>query len=144
MKRRLVAAAITLLLFSCLAVLGAYNIHQLLSRQLSFSWRISVCALGAIQVPAVRRWFGLMECCAGLLIYWIAYSRDYIKFRSKMDHICLDIYTPRAEGQGQYGTARWLTERDKGRAFTAVHVDRGAPMLRELIAHGKDDLEDCL
>ena len=110
MKRRLVAAAITLLLFSCLAVLGAYNIHQLLSRQLSFSWHMSVCLRAVIRKPVIRLWFFLLEGCALLLVFWMAFSREYIKYQSKMIHVCLDIETPAAEGQGQYGTAHWLKD----------------------------------
>lgn len=143
MKRRLIAAAITLLLFSCLAVLGAYNIHQLLSRQFVFSWRMPACFLALLHEPTIRRWFLLLEGCALLAVFWMVFGREYIKYKSKMVHICLDIETPAAEGQGQYGTAHWLREKDKEWAFTVVHVDSSA-LIQELRARGRDDLEDSL
>ena len=144
MKRRLIAAAISLLLFSCLAVLGAHNIHQLLSHQLSFSWHISVCLLTIVKDPLVRLWFLLLESCAFLAVFWMAFGREYIKYKSKMIHVCLDIDTPAAEGQGQYGTAHWLSKREREKVFTAIHVDCTTSKLQELMEHGRDDLEGYL
>lgn len=141
MKRRYAAAAITLLLFSCLAVVASYNIHQLLSRQYFFSYRMLAC-FQALGDSPVRAWFLLLEAVALLTVIWLLFGREHINYRSKMIHVCLNLYTPAPEGQGQYGTACWLAEREKSRAFTAVHIDRGA--LKELIDHGQDDLEGCL
>lgn len=144
MKRRFAAAAVTLLLFSCLAVLGAYNIHQILSHQLLFSWRLPICLAAIFQTPTVRLWFLLLEGCALLLVAWMLFGREYIKYKSKMVHVCLDIWTPAADGQGQYGTAHWLPQKEKETVFTAVLVDGGAAVLQELVAQGRDDLEGCL
>ena len=74
----------------------------------------------------------------------MVFSREYIKYKSKMVHVCLDIKTPAAEGQGQYGTAHWLSKQDKEKAFTVVHVDINSPCLQQLKACGRDDLEGCL
>lgn len=141
MKKRGVAAALTLLLFSCLALIGAYNIHQLLSRQLLFSWRIGTCLGAVLAVSAVRSWFLLLEGCAMLLVAWMAFGREYIKYKSDMLRVCPGIETPKAEGQGQYGTARWMTDKERDRVFSCVHLDWNAGKLRELTQHGYDDLE---
>lgn len=144
MKRRLIAAAVTLLLFSCFAVFAAYNIDQLLSHQFSFSLRMPVCLLAVIRVPVVRLWFLLLEGSAGLTVSWMVFGREYIKYRSGTVHVCPGIDTPEAEGQGQYGTAHWLRrEKDKEQAFTVVHVDSSAA-IQELKARGQDDLEGYL
>lgn len=139
MKRRLTAAAIMLLFFSLLAVFGAYNIHQVLSGQMDFSPLLWVCLRG-LAVPRIRTWYILLECFAVVAVAWMTFGRDYIKYKSKMRHICLDIYTPEPDGQGQYGTARWMTKREMDRAFTVVSIDHREPMIRELIDHGYDDL----
>ncbi len=141
MKRRYAAATATLLLFSCLAMVAGYNIHQLLSRQYFFSYRMLVC-FQVLGNPAVRAWFFLLEAVALLTVIWLMFGREHINYRSKMIHVCLNLYTPAPEGQGQYGTARWMEEREKSRAFTAVHIDKGS--LQALIDHGQDDLEGCL
>lgn len=140
MRRRLVAAAVTLLLFSWLALLGAYNIHQLLSHQALFSYRMAVCLQG-LTIPTIRTWFLLLEGCGLLLISWMLFGREYIKYKSKMIQICPGIETPKAEGQGQYGTARWLTVPELERSFTVVEVDRHTPLLRKLVRLAQDDLE---
>lgn len=143
MKRRIIAAVGIFLVFSCLSLLLGYNAHQFFSRQYSFSWSMLVCVTG-LSIPTVRSWWVLLEASSLLAAAWMCFGREYVKYKSKMVHVCLDIYTPMAEGQGQYGTARWLAEKDKARVFTMVHVDRGAPLIRELIAHGQDDLEGQL
>lgn len=61
-----------------------------------------------------------------------------------MLHVCLDIDTPAAEGQGQYGTAHWLPKKERDRVFTVIHVDHTTSKLRELVEHGRDDLEGYL
>lgn len=141
MKRRVAAAVVSLLLFSCLALVSGYNLHQLLSQQYLFSWRMLVC-LRALVVPAVRTWFFLLETVALLAMIWVMFGREHIGNNSKMIHVCQRIYTPAPDGHGEYGTACWMSEHEKSQAFTAVHIDRGS--LQELIAHGRDDLEGCL
>ena len=143
MKRRITAAVSMFLLFSCLSLILGYNAHQFFSHQYFFSWSMRVCIRG-LAIPAVRSWLALLEGCSLLATVWMCFGREYIKYKSKMIHVCLDIYTPMAEGQGQYGTARWLEEKDKARVFTMVHVDLGTPLLRELIAYGREDLEGQL
>ncbi len=139
MKRRLTAAAVMLLLFSLLAVCCAYNFHQVLSGQMNLSPLLWICLQG-LAIPRVRTWYILLECFAVVAVVWMTFGRDYIKYKSKMRHVCLDIYTPEADGQGQYGTARWMTERELSSAFTVVQLDL-SPETRDLIEHGYDDLE---
>ncbi|MEA4954825.1 MAG: hypothetical protein VB096_04860 [Pseudoflavonifractor sp.] len=141
MKKRGVAAAVTLLLFSCLALVGAYNIHQLLSRQLLFSWRIGTCLGAVFAVSAVRSWFLLLEGSAALLVAWMAFGREYIKYKSDMLRVCPGIETPKAEGQGQYGTARWMSDKERDTLFSCVRLDLDAPQLQKLLRRGYDDLE---
>lgn len=141
MRRRYAVAAVSLLLFSCLAMVASYNIHQLLSRQYSFSYRMLVC-FRALGNPTVRSWFLLLEASTLLAMIWLMFGRKHISYNNKMIHVCQRIYTPAPDGHGEYGTACWLKELEKSRAFTAVHIDRRS--LQELIAHGRDDLEGCL
>lgn len=142
MKRRIAAAVITLLLFSCLALLGAYNVHQIFSRQLQLSWSLWRCIAAVFGVPEVRRWFLLLECCALLSVIWMIYSRQHIKYKSNTVQICPGIETPVVDGQGQYGTARWLSDQELTIVFTVVTVDTNAALLRQLRQSGADDLKE--
>lgn len=141
MKKRGAAATVTLLFFSCVAVVAAYNIHQLLSRQLFFSCRMGTCLQAVFTVPAVRAWFLLMECFSLLAVAWLLFGREYIKYKSDMLRVCPGIETPKAEGQGQYGTARWLSDKERETVFTCVRLDLKAPELHRLMCQGYDDLE---
>lgn len=145
MNKRLVAAGIFLLFFSSLAVLAAYNIHQLLSRQMMFTLSFLACIRGLISVPEIRMWMFLLELMVLLGLFWLACgSAVNVKSTSKMIHVCPGIETPAPEGQGQYGTARWMTAGEINQAFTVIHMDNLSPRLRELKAAGRDDLEECV
>ncbi len=141
-KRRVTAAAITLLLFSCLAVVGAYNAHQLFSREARFSLSLWDCLGGAVRIPPVRHWFLLLEACALLTVVWMLFSRQHVNYKSSMVQICPGIETPVADGQGQYGTARWMSEQELASVFLSVKVDPNDGLLRELRAAGRDDLKE--
>lgn len=67
--------------------------------------------------------------------------QNYIKYKSDMQSITPDIATPKAEGQGQYGTASWLDSRQYSGAFSAVKIDKQSLLIRELISMGDEDLK---
>lgn len=56
-----------------------------------------------------------------------------------MQTITLAIKTPKAEGQGQYGTARWIKKDEIPEAFTVVQIDRNYPLIRRLMDEGRAD-----
>lgn len=141
MKRRSIAAAVALLLFSLLAVVCAYNIHQLLSGELVFSCHPFTCLMAVLTVPLIRTWWLLLEGAAILAVTWMLFGREYIKYRSKLIYVCPGIVTPEPGGQGQYGTARWMTDNELEKAFTVVKIDASAPELRKLMLCGQDDLK---
>lgn len=63
------------------------------------------------------------------------------EYKSEMQEVIPGLLeTPKAAGQGQYGTAKWLQPEQFPTAFHAVLLDRNAPLLKELIEHGMDDL----
>lgn len=145
MNKRFVAAGIFLLFFSFLTVLAAYNIHQFFSRQMMFSLSLLVCIQGLLAVPEIRTWAFLLELLVLLGLFWLIFgSAGHIKPVSKVIHVCPGIETPVPEGQGQYGTARWMSAGEINEAFTAIHIDSLSPGLRELKAAGRDDMEGGL
>lgn len=141
-KRRVTAAAVSLLLFSCLALLGAYNAHQLFSREANYSLSLWHCLTGTIRLPPARHWFLLLEACALLTVIWMLFSRQHVQYKSSTVKICPGIETPVADGQGQYGTARWMSEEELASVFLSVKVDPNDEVLRELRKAGRDDLEE--
>ena len=141
-KRRVTAAAITLLLFSCLSLLGAYNAHQLCSRETQFTLDLWYCLKSAVRMPPVRHWFFLLEACALLAVIWMLFSRQHVQYKSNTVQICPGIETPVTDGQGQYGTARWMSEQELASVFLSVKVDPNDELLRKLMRAGRDDLKE--
>lgn len=145
MNKRFVAAGIFLLFFSFLTVLAAYNIHQFFSRQMMFSLSFLACIQGVVAVPEIRMWAFLLELIVLLGLFWLVCgSAVSVKSTSKMIHVCPGIETPAPEGQGQYGTARWMSAGEINQAFTVIHIDNLSQRLRKLKAVGRDDLEGCV
>ena len=70
------------------------------------------------------------------------FSRSYIKYKSDMQYVTPDIQTPKAEGQGQYGTAHWLQPGDFDKAFYPVEIDAHSSLIWSLVEHGQDDLKE--
>lgn len=76
-----------------------------------------------------------------LMILLDGYSGAVKKYSGKRIRICAGIDTPAPAGNGEYGTARWMSEKDKDELWTVIELDRNSQKLRELAAHGRDDLE---
>lgn len=144
MKRRMTAAAVMLLLFSCLSLVGAYNAHQLFSLDGHFSLSLWRCLTGVAKAAPARHWFFLLEACALVTVIWMLFSRQHVKYESNTVQICPGIVTPVADGQGQYGTARWMSEQELASVFLSVRVDPNDELLRELRRAGRDDLEEVI
>ena len=66
----------------------------------------------------------------------VSYSRNYI---SKLQCITPKIYTPVVAGQNQFGSARWMTEKEKAKAFDTAVINHKDEFYQDLIAEGKKD-----
>lgn len=143
MKKRLTVAALVLAV-SALVVIPvlALDLHALLSRdtgQLTASPLVGWAAV--VSVPQVGRMYGILTATLGLLLVWILASGSSLKYRSDMQQVTPDIYTPCADGQGQFGTARWLSKNKYGKCFT-VRTLAEHEELETLLAAGIQDKEE--
>lgn len=77
---------------------------------------------------------GLSSCLAASLM--VSYSRNYI---SKLQCITSKIYTPVAAGQNQFGSARWMTEKEKAKAFDTAVLNHKDDIYKALLAAGKNE-----
>lgn len=142
MKRLFFIATGFLLLFSLLAVWGANNLHLVLSRDLP-TWNFWDCLFALLTSPKVWQWFWILEGGGLLITVTILFDR-YVgvkKYSGKLIHICDGIDTPETAGNGKYGTARWMSRKEKDDIWTVIDIDRNSPKLRALAAHGRDDLK---
>ncbi|HEX2925474.1 MAG TPA: reverse transcriptase domain-containing protein [Ruminiclostridium sp.] len=77
---------------------------------------------------------GFSFCLAAALM--VSYSRNYI---SKLQCITPQIYTPVAAGQNQFGSARWMKEKEKAKAFETIIINTNDRLYELLIEAGKED-----
>lgn len=129
-----------MLFLTVAALIGAYNLHWLLLGCPDAYTLDPMTALSGLNIRTVLLFFLIFTAAGATLVFYMLFSRSYIKYKSDMQHVTPDIQTPKAEGQGQYGTARWLQPGDFGDAFHLVVVDAHSDLIRLLMEHGQDDL----
>ena len=137
---------LALFLFSLLLTcsLGAsYNLHCLLSgRPEACTVQLLPILDGLRTIPETRKLFFILACSSALFILWLLAWHNAPEYQSRMRTVIPGVLElPEAAGQGQYGTADWLPASEFGVAFDPVLMDLQAPVLRELMDRGADDLE---
>lgn len=142
MKRRVITASAVMLFLSALSLLGAYNLDRAASgHRDECSWDL-LRALTGLGNQKVLTFFLLFLLLSAMAVLFMLFEHSYIKYKSDMQTITPAIKTPKAEGQGQYGTARWMEKSEIPEAFTVVQVDRSNPLIRRLMEEGRLDLKE--
>ena len=72
------------------------------------------------------------------VMFFLTNMRPY---ESDLDTITPEIQTPRAVGQYQHGSARWMTDSEKDKAFDSYILDPHTPTIRQLLDTGYDGLD---
>lgn len=143
MKKRLTVAALVLVVAALVVIpVLSLDVHALLSGNtglLTVSPLIGWAAV--VSIPQVGKLYLLLVATLALLILWAMVSSSSLKYRSDMQRITPDISTPCADGQGQFGTARWLPKNKYDKCFHAQALAELAG-LEELLKAGEQDKED--
>lgn len=86
-----------------------------------------------------RKLFLLLECIKylGIVYFSLQNSRPY---QTDLIKITEDIYTPRQVGQYQYGSSRWLTNKEKDKEFAYSILNPKKDGDKEKIHYIKDDV----
>ena len=90
-----------------------------------------------------KQHFLLFLCIQGffLLLSVLFYTTDMHSYKSELDQITPDIETPRAVGQYQHGSARWMRDDEKNCAFTSYIINPNDTYIKSLIDSGYDDID---
>ena len=90
-----------------------------------------------------RQHFLLFLCIQGffLLSAVLYYTTDMHSYKSELDQITPDIETPRAVGQYQHGSARWMSDSEKDSTFSSYVINPNDKYIKSLIDSGYDDIE---
>ena len=81
----------------------------------------------------------LLLATVALWLIWVLVSGSSLKYRSDMQQITPDIVTPCADGQGQYGTAKWMPK-SKYRTYFTVRRSKNMN-IDDLLEAGRQDKE---
>lgn len=144
MKKKIVIACIIF------AVVGVFMLpilaagtHALMLRDLSrITWNLLSNWMLIFQDERIRTFYFLYLAAAALGLLWVLLNGNYLKYRSDMQVVTPDIITPRSDGQGQFGTARWLPKEQIGRFFAVWKVPGKDEWFRELMAAGEADRKE--
>lgn len=76
-----------------------------------------------------------------LILAVLFFTTNLHPYKSDLDEITPDIQTPRAVGQYQHGSARWLTDKEKDQYFSSFLLDPQDKTVRALLDSGYDDID---
>lgn len=117
-------------------------VHGLLTREIT---RLSLLPIGEClhSLFTNRQHMMLYLCLQGFVsvlavLFFFTNMRPY---ESDLDTITPEIQTPRAVGQYQHGSARWMTDSEKDKAFDSFTLDPHDQAIRQLLETGYDGLE---
>ena len=94
-------------------------------------------------MAADRQHLMLYLCSQGfmLILSVVFFLTNMRPYQSYLRRITPDIETPAAVGQYQHGSAKWLTDKEKDKAFESFVLDPNDPQIKELLRSGYDGLD---
>nr|WP_243641187.1 TRAG family protein [Xylanivirga thermophila] len=143
-KRFKVLIAIMLFMFGTISNLFFSTfLHQILSKkaELSMIPSLNVCIDSMKTAKNHFKLFILFELIIFLIGIFFINTNDRV-YQSDLIKITPYISTPVSAGQGQFGSAKWMTEQEKKRAFPICVLNKDDEIINYLIKHGYDDLEE--
>ena len=120
-KPKLIISAIIFVLGGVLNLFFSTALHSLLTRTattLKFL-PITVCLQSLVLSKQHLMLFLLIQGFF-LLLAVLFFTTNLYPYKSDLEEITPDIKTPKAVGQFQHGSARWLTDAEKSRALTVL------------------------
>lgn len=137
-KRWIIAGAVLLICAAALLPQLAADTHLLLLREPgsvtlhpAVGWRVILADSRALKL------YVLYVLVTAVVLLWTLVGGNYLRYRSDTQRITPEIVTPCPAGQGQYGTARWLTKEKLGRCFGVWRVPEKQDWYQELMEAGK-------
>ncbi len=141
-KPKLIICALIFFAGGLINIFFSSALHGLLTRKMT---RLTILPIGEciVSIFSSRQHLMLFLCLQGfMLILAVMYFFSNLRpYQSDLDEITPDIQTPKAVGQFQHGSARWLKDEEKDKAFHSFALDSDNPEIKKLIATGYDDLE---
>ncbi len=141
-KSKLIVSIFILVLGAIVNLFFSTALDSLLSHKLT---RLTILPIEYCIESLVtsKQHFLLFLCIQGffLLLAVLFYTTDMHSYKSELDRITPDIETPRAVGQYQHGSARWMSDSEKDSTFSSYVINPNNTVIKSLIDSGYEDIE---
>lgn len=141
-KPKLIISAMIFVLGGVLNLFFSTALHSLLTRTtttLKFM-PLAVCFESLVSSKQHLMLFLLIQGFF-LLMAVLFFTANLYPYKSDLEEITPDIKTPKAVGQFQHGSARWLTEAEKNKSFSSFVLSPHDKTIKELLDTGYADLD---
>lgn len=141
-KARLILCALIFFVGAIVNVFFSTALHNILTGQMSML-TLPGFFEGIGSMAANRQHFMLYLCLQGfmLILAVVFYLTNMRPYQSHLNSVTPDIQTPAAVGQYQHGSAKWLSDTEKDKAFESFVLDPNDEKIAELLQSGYDGLD---
>ena len=117
-------------------------LHGMLSRQITTVQLIPLADC-INSLSANRQHLMMFLCLQGFITILAAffYFTNIRPYQADLNTVTPDIQTPKAVGQYQHGSSRWLKDSEKDKAFKSFVLDPSDPFIKNLVKTGYDGLD---
>lgn len=141
------------LLISLLIIVGGllFNIYFSTNLHLILTKKIATLSIPNFKyciesIASSENHLMLFLCLNGFVVlfaifFFVANNKPY---QSELRQITPKISTPVTAGQKQFGSAEWLTEKEKATAFESFVLNTNDSTVKTLIKQGYDDLQEIM
>ncbi len=142
MKKRIIFAIILFVLLCAVCLPVAYYLHAVLSRQtLDLSFRLGRIVSGVFHTPMLLRLWLLMCALCALFCIWAIVGSSYLSYKNGMYQVTPSIPVPLPAGNGEYGTAWWMSNWQLRQSFAEIHIPKDC--LAELLCPGEMEYNEA-
>ena len=141
-KPKIIMCVVIFLVGSFVSVFFSTALHDILSGEMK-----TLAMAGFFEcigsIAADRQHLTLFMCLMGFslimsIVFFLTNMRPY---QSSLRSVTPDIQTPAAVGQYQHGSAKWLNDKEKDKAFESFTLDPNDKQIAELLRSGHDGLD---
>ncbi len=141
-KPKLIICAAIFILGGIANVFFSTALHNILSGQMK-TLAMTGFAEGIQSIAASGQHLRLFLCTQGfaLILAVVFFLTNMRPYQSHLNSVTPDIQTPAAVGQYQHGSAKWLNDKEKDKAFESFVLDPDDKEIAELLRSGYDGLD---
>jgi len=141
-KPKLILCALIFVIGGIVNIFFSTAVHELLSRRMTVLKLLPIGQCFA-SLFSSRQHLLLFLCFQGfvLILSILFYLTNLRPYQSDLMEVTLEIQTPVAVGQYQHGSARWLKDVEKKKAFQSMVLDPNNKVINALMKSGYDDID---